>query len=118
MCKENEFYSSPQRTFSTIHDETFSVRKVDTAILLLPNRTVYYLRYLFCILTKIFIQAISLSICFPFRIGETPNTSSIPSDMANPCQNRGIYFHNITIPQGYFCEFPSGFNGANCELDI
>ncbi|UJR25992.1 hypothetical protein I4U23_007339 [Adineta vaga] len=52
------------------------------------------------------------------QIGSFCNISSVPCDLAKPCQNQGICTNNLSISHGYICACQSGFNGTNCELNI
>jgi hypothetical protein len=54
----------------------------------------------------------------PYQIGEACNSSSTPCQLLNPCQNMGTCINNVTIPYGYFCACPPGFNGTSCQLDL
>ena len=52
-----------------------------------------------------------------YQTGLDCNISSTLCDVTKPCQNNGSCINNNSIPRGYTCTCPRGFDGTECQID-
>ena len=50
-------------------------------------------------------------------IGPACDMPGAPCQLSQPCPNHATCINNRTLPRGYFCLCPPGFNGTACQFD-